>query len=407
MRSADGSGGEWRRGWTLLLASASAVGASTIHIYALGALFVPIEQSLGWSRTMVSSGMMIVAVPTTLAVPFIGQAVDRFGPRRIGIPGLVFYFLGVAGLSLTTSEPWIWWGLWALVAAGYLCIGPTIWTAGVASRFDANRGAALACTLCSTGITASLLPLLARYLSQALDWRTALVAIAAGGAALTLPLVLLFFYGAQDGRRAAPDGMPARAALSGVAMRQALTSWPFVQLAFAALAFTISIVGTIVHFIPILDANRLAPGLIAIAGALLGLSMIAGRLATGFLIDRVSAKLVGAVIFMLPVLAWLGLLYGGTSTILVCVVACLTGFANGAEVDIVVYLTSRLFGMRHFGGIFGTIAGLLALATGLGPLLAAMVFDHFQSYHPVGWLFILLFVFGSVSLTTLRMKRPD
>ena len=36
--------------------------------------------------------------------------------------------------------------------------------------------------------------------------------------------------------------------------------------------------------------------------------------------------------------------------------------------------------MRHFGKIFGIMAGLMALATGIGPIVAGSIYDHFGSY---------------------------
>jgi hypothetical protein len=36
--------------------------------------------------------------------------------------------------------------------------------------------------------------------------------------------------------------------------------------------------------------------------------------------------------------------------------------------------------LRHFGKIFGIMAGLMALASGTGPILAGLVYDYFGSY---------------------------
>jgi len=46
------------------------------------------------------------------------------------------------------------------------------------------------------------------------------------------------------------------------------------------------------------------------------------------------------------------------------------GYTAGTNMQVCAYLTTRYGGMRNYGKIFGMIASLMALAGGLGPLLA-------------------------------------
>lgn len=82
----------------------------------------------------------------------------------------------------------------------------------------------------------------------------------------------------------------------------------------------------------------------------------------------------------LPVVpALLLLAYPGDVTIAAVAVLVL-GLSLGIELDAVAYLSTRHFGMRNFGVLFGTISGLLALATGLGPFFVSLVYDNTRSY---------------------------
>jgi MFS family permease len=56
------------------------------------------------------------------------------------------------------------------------------------------------------------------------------------------------------------------------------------------------------------------------------------------------------------------------------------GIANGAEFDILSYLISRYYGVKHFGGVFGAILAVSTVAVGCGPLLAAWVIEHAGGY---------------------------
>jgi hypothetical protein len=58
----------------------------------------------------------------------------------------------------------------------------------------------------------------------------------------------------------------------------------------------------------------------------------------------------------------------------------LVGLGIGAEVDIIAYLTSRYFGMRSYGTIFGWIWAVFGVSGGLGAYLMGFGFDKTGSY---------------------------
>ena len=102
---ASGAASEWRRNWPVVLAASAGVAISTINTYSTG-LFIPsLEHDFSWSRTQITSGAAIASVTTVILAPFMGAAVDRFGPRRIGIVGIVSLccltaLLGASGPSI-------------------------------------------------------------------------------------------------------------------------------------------------------------------------------------------------------------------------------------------------------------------------------------------------------------------
>ena len=63
----------------------------------------------------------------------------------------------------------------------------------------------------------------------------------------------------------------------------------------------------------------------------------------------------------------------------------INALALGIEFDGVGYLASRHFGLKHFGFIYGTMVGLLALTSGIAPWLANLAFDASGTYAALLW----------------------
>jgi MFS family permease len=292
------------------------------------------------------------------------------------------------------------------MAAATLPVQATIWTSAVATRFESSRGLALAVTLCGASVGASVFPLFATWLIGAYGWRTALLAEGAVWAALTFPVLLLFFRGAHDARRSPLPTEPVAAAPepAGVSVREGLRSLVFLRLFVAGALFAFTLIALVVHFVPILkDRGADAMGAAGVA-SLVGLFSIVGRLGTGVLLDRYQASLVGAAAFVLPIIACMLLLFAGGSVAAQAVAAAVLGLTLGSEVDVIVYLTTRHFGLKNFGALYGGLLTALSLGTAFGPLVAAALYDANGTYEHFLWLTTLSMAGSALALATL--PRP-
>jgi MFS family permease len=115
--------------------------------------------------------------------------------------------------------------------------------------------------------------------------------------------------------------------------------------------------------------------------------------------------MVGAVVFLIPVFACFAIVTAGIGATTAIVLAIALGLTQGAEIDVITYLTTRHFGLRSFGALYGGVMVALSLGTAFGSLLAANVFDAFGSYIPFLWLTIGLMVASSIAIGTL--KQPE
>lgn len=129
-----------------------------------------------------------------------------------------------------------------------------------------------------------------------------------------------------------------------------------------------------------------------------GPAMIVGRLGTGFLYDMLPTRLVTAVAFTLPALACLWLLMLPLDFTTAAALAVLIGLGMGSEVDAVAYLSSRYFGTRRYGLIFGMLISVYSLAIGIASWLVGMAFDATGNYDAV-----LLTLVGGVIVAIMLM----
>ncbi|MYL98878.1 MFS transporter [Novosphingobium sp. FGD1] len=398
---------EWRAHPLLPVAAGLGYATSVIHIYGIGPFYGPVAQEFGWSRTEVTFGLTIATLVQAVGGVFIGLAVDRFGPRRFGVVGLLLLGLAFAALGSADGSLLNWYLLWGLIALAALPVQASVWTSAVASRFTASRGMAFAVTLCGASIAAGVFPPMATALIGELGWRGAFPAQAAAWLLLAFPLIFVFFQGCYDKRgRQNPNDVAARPAdLPGATLREGLTSSVYHRLFVASLLFTFTIIALVVHFTAILGDAGASPMAAAGIASFIGWFSLAGRLGTGMLLDRLPASLVGAAVFMLPVLGCLALLLGGGSFAAMASASALIGLTLGAEIDVVVYLLTRHFGLRNFGGLYGGLLAALSIGTAIGPLAAAQVYDRTGSYSGFLWLALGSMAASSVAIGTLPRGR--
>lgn len=400
-QSGERADSEWlRHGWIVLPCMAGNL-LCALHAYSLGPMITPLEREFGWSRAGITGGLLIISVVAMFVAPLVGMAIDRYGPRRIAIPGTIAYCLALALFGTTGSSLLNWWALWLFLALANMCVAPMVWTAAINARFDTNRGMALALALCGVSIAAIVVPLLTTVLIASQGWRGAYFALALSGLVVVLPLMLLLFKDSQP--RPADDEAQA---LTGNRwrfreVREQARSPRFLKLAGAVLLFTLALCVFTTNGVPVLLGEGFNSVTAASIAGATGLGSLLGRLLGGFLLDRFEARKVAAISVAIPVLSCCLLLATDATVPLAVLAFLMIGLASGAEYDACAYLAARHFGMRHFGALFGVITGMILLSNGVGPAVANYVFDVSGSYEPVIWAAMALFASSSALFYSL------
>ena len=96
------------------------------------------------------------------------------------------------------------------------------------------------------------------------------------------------------------------------------------------------------------------------------------------------------------------MLITGHGTTLAYTGAALVGLASGAEVDVLAFLTSRYFGLRHYGTIYATFFSAYALGTSAGPLFTSWLAASTASYALPLWMMAGLMAAAAATLVFFK-----
>lgn len=396
---------EWRRGWTLVLAASVGFSFFSVMSATNGVFMAPLEKEFGWNRTMQSSGTSIAAIYTALLSPFFGVLIDRIGTRRLALPGLVGSILAIAAIAQANGVKWQWFMLWSLFGLVSLCVKSTVWTAAVAGMFERGRGLALGLTLSGTAVATSIAPPLANWLIEDYGWRWAMTAMALGWGGLALLLCIRFLFDAHDHRKRAI--LPGTATVklpdaTGLTIPQALRDSALWRIGLTTFVMMVLTIGLQSNLQRMLTDQGFTSSNAAWATSIMGVTGIAGKLVTGWLLDRYRPNWVGGVTLAITAIAfWLLFAMAGSVTAVLLAIA-VNGYAAGTKIQIAGFLTTRYGGLRNFGAIFGAMASLIAIGSGLGGFAAGQVFDRTGSYD----LFFIAGVIGSVLCGLIVISLP-
>lgn len=392
---------EWKSYWYLPLVAALGYATSTLYVYAMGPFFEPVQQAYGWSRAQVASGITIASLLTAVFSIPLGMLVDRVGPRRVGLLGVLLACtaFGMLGFSTGTKANWVLH--YCAIAIATVFVQTTVWTSAVNSRFSASRGLALAITLSGASVAVTIFPIIGTWLIENYDWRTAFKGMGLLWACLVFPAMFLGFRGARDGKRYSSEADSGTRPAAGLTLKEGFRSSALYKLVMASSFFCFTAIGIVVHFIPMLKDHGTDPLEAAGIASLIGVFSIIGRLGTGFLLDRFAAHKVGALAFLLPLIACFLMLQDGANPVNQSVAAAIYGLTLGSEVDVIAYLAAKYFGLRNFGALFGVLVMALSLGTAFGPLAAGAIFDHYGNY--TNFLYLTVILMGSSALALFSL----
>jgi MFS family permease len=372
-----------------------------IALYGLPFYYDYMVRELGFTRTQVTSGN---ALSKLIVGPlfgfFAGWFVDRFGPRRLMLGGIVMAGVALIGLG-NMSAIWMFYFFYLLNALGYVCAGPLPNQVLLSRWFDKSRGKAMGIAYLGIGLGGAIVVQISALLARNFGWRTALTTL--GVLIVVIAFPLAFFV------KESPGGTPTglKPAASPEPIGWVLRSPKFYLLAIGSMCSIGAVGGTNQHLKLLLGLDLgFSDQQVANVASLVLISSLVGRLMMGWLADHFPKKYVMLLIYLI-VAVGISLLFFAYVPGVIYLFAIVFGIGLGGDYMIIPLMAGELFGVKVLGRLMGIVLTADGVAEAAAPMLVGGLRDKLGSYSISFVVLVLLALIGSIAIGLLPKKALD
>ena len=386
-------GGQMQVAATSFLALFAIVG---LALYGLPFYYDRMVNEFGWSRTVVTSGNFVSKLIVGPLFGFLaGWIVDRFGPRRLMLAGIVMASIALIGLA-NMNVLWMFYFFYLLNALGYVCAGPLPNQVLLSRWFEKSRGKAMGFAYLGIGLGGVIVFQISALMMNLFGWHVALTVL---GVLIFIIAFPMAFFVKESPAAIAPKEKPQIAPIGRV-----LKSPFFYLLAIGSMCSIGAVGGANQHLKLFLSVDlHFTDQQAANVASLVLLSSLAGRLIMGWLADHLPKKYVMLLIYLL-VAGGISLLFFATIPGVIYLFAVVFGIGLGGDYMIIPLMAAELFGVKVLGRLMGIVLTADGVAEATAPLLVGVLRDAARSYVIGFALLVLLALIGSVAIALLPRK---
>jgi MFS family permease len=370
-------------GWNVVAATfVMALFSFGLGFYGLTVYVASLQRLYGWSASTVSLPVTAYYIAGALLTVLISDVYGRYGPRVVVAAGAIAMATGVAMLGIVT-RPWQLYPAFVVMSLGWGAMSGAAINIVLAPWWERRRG--LAVSLAFNGATLGgvvIVPVLV-WLIDALGFTRALAVAALAQVVVMLAIAAGILRSDPAALGVGPDGdtamgvsRPPRVAPRG--RGDALRTWRFWSVSAPfALGLTAQ-VGVLTHLVPLVTpvlGGASAGGAVSTTTA----AAVIGRLATGFVVDRLNRRLVTSATLAIQILG-LALLASTPSTLRVYAGCALFGLGVGNLTTLPSLILAVEWPRERFSGLVGLVVGINQFTFAFGPSLVGILRDRAGTY---------------------------
>ncbi len=406
-------------GWIIVGLGMLSMGFWTGIRSSFSVFYVALLDEFHWSRGGGAGVQSLAFIVYLVLSPIIGGLIDRHGPRRVILPGIVVLCAGLLLSSRTNSLGQFYFFYGVVVAAGISFVSIVAYSSILAHWFEKKRGIAVGLAVSGMGLGTFLLVPLSQYLIASWGWRASFV-ISAGIVFVALfPVSLIFLRHKPSDLGLPPDGTAdgtasKRKHVEIIDAAWARTAWTlngalktvryWALLAFAFFSIT-PVYLMVVHSVRFLVDQGLSKMSAAFILALVGIISLGMRIFWGWLSDRIGREptfSIGAFFIAVSAVSLIFIEATGR-TGFAYVFAASLGMGWGVTAPMFVAISADLFQGKQFGLIYGVVEGVIGGGCAFGAWFGGFMFDAAHSYQGA---FILSAAFALLSCVRVWFSEP-
>lgn len=366
--------------------------------------FTSLEDAFDLTRAVLSGANSTAFIVMGVSAMLLGLLLDKFGPRLIlTVSGILF---GVGYLLMSqVGTVWQIYLFFSLAGIG-LSAADVIPLATVVRWFVRKRGTLSGIMKVGTGLGMMSVPFISSILIDKYGWNTAYMILGIVVLVTVIPLAQLL---RRDPREMGllPDGdtvtedRPIQLTEEGLTFKQVIrTRQLWMVCGFYAVLVYCGMT-SLTHIVPFaegLDISKTAAAsIISVYG---GVSMF-GRLAMGYLGDKIGHKKAMLIGFIFAVLGMVWLQFARELWMLY-LFAVVYGFSHGGFFTLISPLVAGLFGTRSQGILLGIVIFFGTIGGSIGMTLSGYLFDVTGTYTIAFIIMLGLIIVGLIILSLIN-----